>query len=916
MIKDVNVLDTQGRIEADWHRADIESVLRNANSTAGGLSTLEARERLARYGPNELQEERGVSPLTLFLGQFKSLLVLILIAAGVISAGMGEVVEAVAIFVIVVLAGVLGFLQEYHAGKAIASLRKMASPNATVLRDGIETIIPSRELVPGDIILLKSGDRIPVDARVLQVMTLKVDEAPLTGESIPVEKNSAAIPAQDAPLGDRRNMLYMGTLVTYGRGRAVVVETGMQTEFGKIADMLRTTESRKTPLQTGLDRLGKLIGIFAIALAAVISLFGVFRGYAAVEMFVWGVALAVAIIPEALPAVVTITLALGVRRMVKRRALIRKLPAVETLGATSVICSDKTGTLTEDQMTVRQIFVNGIIIDVEGAGYAPVGEFKIRGERIDIAANKHLNDLLMEAALCNDASLRHKEGNWEIIGDPTEGALIVLAAKAGVDRDALVRLFPRVYEIPFSSERKRMTTVHQFPDGLFAFSKGAPEMILAECSQVRKQGKDVQLDDEMRNEITNVAHTMGNNALRVLAFSMKRVVSANGLDDSIERDMVFLGLVGMMDPPRLEAKSAIEVCEKAGIRTIMITGDHKITAVAVARELGILKHGGVLTGSELEALSDGQLDNAVESMDVYARISPAHKLRIVSALQKKGHIAAMTGDGVNDAPALKRADIGVAMGITGTDVSKEAADMILTDDNFASIVAAVEEGRSIFENIRKYLIFLLSGNMGTVFAMVVALLANLPLPLAAVQILFINFIMDGLIAIALGVEPPEPGIMRKPPRNVREGILNRPALWYIGGAGALIAIITLAVFVWALEAGYSATEAMTMFFVTLILARLFNGFNCRSLDDSVFRLGPFTNKQLIYSTIAALFLTMSVLYVDALRVAFNTVPLSPVQWMVAFAASSVVLIIVELWKHIHRIGGRTHSKGVFGARRV
>lgn len=916
MIKDVIVLDTQGRIEADWHRADIESVLRKAKSTAGGLSTLEARERLARYGPNELQEERGVSPLALFLGQFKSLLVLILIAAGVISAGMGEVVEAVAIFVIVVLAGVLGFLQEYHAGKAIASLRKMASPNATVLRDGIETIIPSRELVPGDIILLKSGDRIPVDARVLQVMTLKVDEAPLTGESIPIEKNSAAISAQDAPLGDRKNMLYMGTLVTYGRGRAVVVETGMQTEFGKIADMLRTTESRKTPLQTGLDRLGKLIGIFAIALAAVISLFGVFRGYAAVEMFVWGVALAVAIIPEALPAVVTITLALGVRRMVKRRALIRKLQAVETLGATSVICSDKTGTLTEDQMTVRQIFVNGTIIDVEGAGYAPVGEFKIHGERIDIAANKHLNDLLMEAALCNDASLRHKEGNWEIIGDPTEGALVVLAAKAGVERDALVRLLPRVYEIPFSSERKRMTTVHQFPDGLFAFSKGAPEMILAECSQVRKQGNDVQLDDEMRNEITNVAHTMGNNALRVLAFSMKRVVSANGLDDSIERDMVFLGLVGMMDPPRLEAESAIEVCEKAGIRTIMITGDHKITAVAVARELGILKHGGVLTGSELEGLSDGQLDNAVESMDVYARISPAHKLRIVDALQKKGHIVAMTGDGVNDAPALKRADIGVAMGITGTDVSKEAADMILTDDNFASIVAAVEEGRSIFENIRKYLIFLLSGNMGTVFAMVVALLANLPLPLAAVQILFINFIMDGLIAIALGVEPPEPGIMRKPPRNVREGILNRPALAYIGGAGALIAIVTLAIFVWALEAGYSATEAMTMFFVTLILARLFNGFNCRSLDDSVFRLGPFTNKQLIYSTIAALVLTMSVLYIDALRAAFNTVPLSPVQWMVAFAASSVVLIIVELWKHIHRIGGGTHSKGQPGVRRV
>ncbi len=891
-----------------WVTSDVRDVLVSVHSTPSGLSQAEAQRRLLALGPNELQEEKKTTPLLLFLEQFKSFLILILIVAGVISIGIGEVVEAIAIFIIVVLAGVLGFVQEYQAGKAIESLRNMAAPSATVLRDGKQQSIPSRELVPGDVILLKAGDRIPADARVLEVVNLKVDEAPLTGESIPVEKIDQILPSDNVPLGDRKNMLYMGTLVTYGKGRAVVVATGMRTEFGKIADMLRTTEQPPTPLQVNLGRLGKWIGVLAIALATVMSMLGILRGYEAVEMFVWGVALAVAVIPEALPAVVTITLAIGVRRMVKRNALIRKLPAVETLGATTVICSDKTGTLTQDEMTVRVISVNGRTINVDGVGYAPVGRFWVEGAEVDPPTDQHLKELLTAAVLCNDASL-HREGEqWRLTGDPTEGALVVVAAKAGIDRDTCVRLFPRLRDIPFSSERKRMTTVHLLPDGFRAFSKGAPEVVLESCTHIDHDGTLVPLDAARRSEVLNAAHQMAANALRVLAFSTKRMTSQNGTDESIEKDMVFLGLAGMMDPPRPEVKAAIRTCRQAGLRPVMITGDHKVTAEAVARELGILNGGKVLTGMELEQLPEDQLESVVDSVDVYARISPAHKLRIVSALQNKGHIVAMTGDGVNDAPALKRADIGVAMGITGTDVSKEASDMILTDDNFASIVAAVEEGRGIFENIRKYLVFLLSGNMGTVFAMVIALLAELPLPLSAVQILFINFIMDGLIAIALGVEPPEAGIMNKPPRRKDEGMLHRSTLAYIFSIGALIAAVTIGVFLWALQAGYSTAEAMTMFFVTLIISRLFNGLNCRSFDVSVFRLGWFTNISLGVSIVLALVLTILALYVGILQDAFHTTALSAQQWSIAFVASSVILLTVEIWKGVRRRGRRVERQ--------
>jgi P-type Ca2+ transporter type 2C len=890
----------QSQPTIDWHCLSMTDSIEKLGSQLDGLSNKEANQRLQQFGSNELKDKQVTSPVMLFIRQFTSLLIIILIIAGIVSAVIGEGVEAIAIIIIVILAGVLGFLQEYRAGKAIESLRKMAAPYASVVRDRKEISIPARDIVPGDIIHLRTGDKIPADARLVEVMNLKIDEASLTGESESVEKIATPLPSGDTSLGDRLNMIYMGTAVSYGRGKAIVTATGMSTEFGKIADLLQKTESRKTPLQVDLDKVGKVLGIFSIVIAAIISVFGIFRGYAVVEMFIWGIALAVAVIPEALPAVVTISLALGVRRMVKRRALIRNLAAVETLGATTIICSDKTGTLTQDEMTIRKIFTNGKLIDVSGVGYKPEGQFTIDGVDIDPTNDRDLSNLLYAGVLCSDTDLRQNGNDWEVLGDPTEGGVIVAAMKAGIIRDEIMDLYPRINEIPFTSERKRMTTIHKSEKGIRAFSKGAPEIVLNTCSYSYKEGKLVPLTDAERKEILNNGYRMGEDALRVLGFAEKLLAFGDIIDTRVEHDMVFLGLVGMIDPPRLEVKHAITLCEQSGIKPVMITGDHKITAVAVARELGILKQGGVITGTELEHISDEDLQQKVESINVYARIAPVHKMRIVTAFMNLGHVVAMTGDGVNDAPSLKKADIGVAMGITGTDVSKEAADMILTDDNFASIVAAIEEGRSIFENIRKYLIFLLSGNMATVFAMISALIFTLPLPLSAVQILFINFIMDGLIAIALGVEPPEPGIMRKKPRNVHEGILNPHVLWSIGSIGIWIALVTVCVFVWEISNGYPTQHAVTVFFATLILSRLFNGFNCRSMEDSIFKIGYFTNRPLVYSTVVVLLLTSAVIYISPLQKPFGTIFLSIREVSVVFFASSTVLIMAEIQKLLRR----------------
>ena len=883
----------------DWHTLPVDESLARLSTTPEGLSGDEAVKRLARYGENSIQEKDKASPWILLLNQFKSLLIMILISAALISAAIGEIVEATAIIVIVILAGVIGFFQEFQAGKALEALKKMAAPLSTALRDGKETEIEASKLVPGDVIIISTGDQIPADCRLIKNHNLQVNEAALTGESLPVHKTIEINPEVKAPIGDRTNMLFMGTSASYGHGRAVVVNTGMNTEFGTIAELLQSSESRKTPLQNNLDDLGKKLGIWAIILAALMSLLGIYRGYEIVEMFVWGVALAVAVIPEALPAVVTITIALGVRRMVKRKALIRKLPAVETLGSTNIICSDKTGTLTRDEMTAKKIFAGDKVYEVKGSGYEPEGSVTINGKPIDSTDFASLHKIYLVGALCSDTVLQFEEGKWGIIGDPTEGALVTLAQKGGFNVADTRETVGRVDEIPFSSETKRMTTIHNIDGSFFALSKGAPEVIIYACKYYFLNGKLVELTDAKRDEILNVGYGFGSEALRVLGLAYKDI-DENFDKTEIEKEQVFVGLVGMMDPPREEAKEAIKKCFHAGIRPKMITGDHKVTAVAVARELGILTDGDVVEGRELENFTDEELDKVTETAQVYARISPSHKLRIVESLMKKGHIVTMTGDGVNDAPSLKKADIGVAMGIKGTDVSREASDMILTDDNFASIVAAVEEGRSIFLNIKKYLVYLLSGNMGTVIAMVIALFSNLPLPLMAVQVLFINFLMDGLMAIALGLEPSEPGIMEHKPRDVNRSIISGEALFFTLGIGTWIGLADTAVFIYALNAGYDTQHAVTIFFAALILSRIFNAGNCRSFEQSAFSMNPLGNKTLLVSAILSLLFTVIVIYWDIMNVPFHTAPLGYKDWILAGISGTSVLIVVEIAKFLKR----------------
>lgn len=882
---------------SEWYKKSVFEIINALETSSDGLSTQNAKLRLEFFGKNEIEEKEQEPVWKLLLDQFKSLLIIILILSAALSAIYGKEIEAISIIIIVILAGVLGFIQEYKAGKAIESLKKMAAPHTVVIRDGKEVIVPTSEVVLGDVLVIKSGDKIPADSRITESKNLKIDEAALTGESLSVEKICSKIEGGSIPLGDRKNMLYMGTSVAYGRGKAIVVATGMKTEFGKIASLLQSTEARKTPLQVNLDNLGKRIGIFAIILASLMSLIGVLRDYPLNEMFVWGVALAVAIIPEALPAVVTISLALGVRRMVKRKALIRKLPAVETLGATTIICSDKTGTLTQDQMTIRKIYTNGKIISLTGTGYSPFGDFFINEEKLDPTSEQELIELLKAGSLCGDTLLKKEAGSWSIIGDPTEGAIVVAAAKAGIYADELKNELKRIDEIPFSSERKKMTTIHKSSQRIVAFSKGAPEEILAESSAMVIKGELIPLTPEKREEILLEAQKLGEEALRVLGISYKNLNEQYNLD-SVESDMVFLGFVGMIDPPRYEVRDAIKICEHAGIKPIMITGDHKITAVAIARELGILKEGNAISGVELETLSKEEFDEIAVKTEVYARISPEHKLKIVDALMRKGNIVAMTGDGVNDAPALKKADIGVAMGITGTDVSKEAADMILTNDNFASIVAAVEEGRSIFENIRKYLVFLLSGNIGKVLAMLICLLVALPIPLTAVQILFMNFIMDGLMAIALGVEPPEPAIMDKKPRSVKEGVLNNFSIIFIGSVGTMIGLLSVGVFYLALKFGYSEMDAMTIFFYTLIFSRLFNAYNCRSLVQPVYKLNFFSNKALIYSAIGTILMILAISEIPFFREVFHISFIGFKEAVFILCASVTIFISVEVAKII------------------
>ena len=880
-----------------WHTRAAGAVLDELHTTADGLSSTAAQERLTQFGPNELKATRGISPWEILLEQFKNVLIIILLVAAALSVFLGHGIEAVAIAVIVLFAVLLGFVQEYRAERAIEALREMAAPTAKVLRDGTDCELPARVLVPGDIILLHAGDRVPADARVTESINLKAEEAALTGESMPVSKSVEAIDDPELGIGDRRNMIFAGTAITYGRGRAVVTDTGMRTEFGKIAEMLETIETGKTPLQEQLDRVGGLLARAAFVVVGIIVALGLLRGQPVVEMLIFGIALAVAVVPEALPAVVTISLAIGVQRMVKHNALMRRLSAVETLGSTSVICSDKTGTLTKDEMTVREIVAGGQHYTVTGAGYEPQGEFRLDGAAI--TPSPLLHRTLEAGVLASDATLvRNAEtGRWHIKGDPTEGAMVVAAAKAGIERATIEEHYPRVHEIPFTSETKRMTTLHDKDSALIAYAKGAPEVILRSCTKVLTPGGEVDLSLQERTAIEEQAQQMASRALRVLAVAMRHDASP----EDAEHGLTFLGLIGMIDPPRPEVKAAIDTCERAGIKPVMITGDHPLTAQAIAQDLGLLKRGRVLTGAELEDLDEETFQREVETIEVYARVSPAHKLRVVTALQNHGQIVAMTGDGVNDAPALKKADIGIAMGITGTDVSKEAAAMTLTDDNFASIVEAVREGRGIFDNIKKYLMYLLSSNIGEIGLMAGATLLGLPLPLSAVQILYVNLATDGLPALALAVDPPDPDLMRRRPRNPKTGIFTRPVVSLMLVGGVWSTLVNLGLFIWAINSGRSLQEAMTMAFVSLVLIQFFKAYNFRSDRQSVLRK-PFANKWLNLAILWELLLLALIIYVPFLQNPFGTYSLPWIDWVIVGVLAATVMPVLELTKVFVRRG--------------
>jgi P-type Ca2+ transporter type 2C len=879
------------------HASTVEDlVLRLRADVARGLDPMEASRRLEALGPNELPAESGSSPWTILLAQLENVLVIILIVAIAMSAALGHTLEAIAIGVIALFSIVLGFLQEFRAEKAMEALRRLASPDATVVRGGEERDIPAREVVPGDIVLLAAGDLVPADARLVDAAELRIDEAALTGESSPVSKNLELFD-QGVALADRRNLVWSSTAVTHGRARALVVATGAATEVGKIGALLGSVEAHATPLEANLGRVGRALARAAGVVVLMVVGLGLARGRPFFEMVVFGIALAVAVVPEALPAVVTISLARGARRMVRRNALVRRLPVVETLGSTTVICSDKTGTLTTGEMTVREAFVASGTAQIGGVGYEPRGALTREGA--DCAQDGLLRALLRAAALSTDAHLVQEDdtGRWRVKGDPTEGALVVAAAKAGLNKPELEAEWPRIGEIPFSAETKRMTTLHRRGQGRELIAKGAPEVILKACARMAVASGDEPLTDDRREAILTTARDMAARALRVLAVASRPA----GRLEQAQEGLTFLGLVGMMDPPRPEAKAAIQTCFAAGIRPIMITGDHPITAQAVATELGLMRGGAVVTGVELDRLDHGALAARVGEIDVYARVSPAHKLRVVDALQEAGEVVAMTGDGVNDAPALRKADIGIAMGITGTDVAKGAAAMILTDDNFASIVAAVEEGRGIFENIKKYLMYLLSSNVGEIALMAAAVALGLPLPLTAVQILYVNLATDGLPALALAVDPNRGDLMLRRPRRRGRNLLTRPiaVLMLVGGAWS--ALVNVSLFAGALHSGRPLAEAVTMTFVSLVLIQFFKAYSFRSDRHSVFR-GLFSNHWLNRAILWELALLAAIVFVPALQGPFGTHPLSPTDVALIATLAFTVVPVLELAKWVERKG--------------
>ncbi|MGQ9490512.1 MAG: calcium-translocating P-type ATPase, SERCA-type [Anaerolineae bacterium] len=928
------------------HAVPVERALQDLGTQINtGLSSEEARARLQRYGPNELQERPRPGFLKLLLDQFNNFLVIILIVAAVVSLLLGEVVDALAIMAIVALNAVLGVVQESKAEQALAALKKMAAPTAQVIRDGQQITIPARELVPGDIVLLEAGNYVPADLRLVESVNLKIEEASLTGESVPVNKDARVVLDADIPLGDRKNSAFMGTLVTYGRGKGLVTSTGMTTQIGMIAEMLQSYEEEPTPLQQKLDQLGRTLGVVALAICGLIFVYGVIRdthpgvilqeGLRAylvahegeiIELFMTAVSLAIAAVPEGLPAVVTICLALGMQRMVARHALIRKLPSVETLGCATVICSDKTGTLTQNQMTVVRGWAGGHDFQITGEGYNPEGQFYRSNTPFAPAADPATAMLLRGAALCNDARLElsgeaNGKRTWRMVGDPTEGALVVSAAKAGLWRNDLERELPRVAEIPFDSERKRMTTIHQVgdlglrvadfgdrkpaaseqvPQPYIAFTKGAPDIVLEYCKDILLDGQVVPLTPEMRQQILAANTEMARQALRVLGVACRSLsaVPAEPTPGEVERDLTFLGLLGMIDPARPEVKVAVGVAKGAGLKSIMVTGDYRETAMAIADEIGMLSKGGkVITGAELDRMTEEELAEIVDHVDAFARVSPQHKMKIVEALKRRGHVVAMTGDGVNDAPALKRANIGVAMGITGTDVTKETADMVLTDDNYASIVSAIEEGRIIYSNIRKFVFYLISCNIGEILIIFLAMVAGLPIPLRPIHLLWLNLVTDGAPALALGLEKGDPDIMQRPPRPTQEPVINREMLLGVAVQAVVMTSAVLAAFVYGLRRFPDNLEgAQTVAFATLVMSELFRAYTARSERYPLLKIGVFSNRWMQYAVGTSLALLLLVMYVPFLQVVFGTVPLELRNWIVMAPFILAASVAAELTK--------------------
>jgi len=877
----------------NWHALPLEVVHAKLKTIPDvGLSDLEAEKRLGVYGLNQLVAAKQSSALKLLLRQFKNVFILILLIAILLSVILGHDVEAVAMTVLVLFATILGFIQEWRAEHTLEALRALVAPLALVVRGGVEREISTQELVPGDIVLLSTGDRVPADGRLVNAINLKTDESALTGESVSAEKDAAALCTVKAPVGDRRNMVFAGTSVTYGRGRVLVVATGMQTEFGQIAGLLQNVQREDTPLQKNLDHIGKMLTVGALILVFIVGLLGVVRGQPILEALVFAIALAVAVVPEALPAVVTISLAIGVQRMSKRHALIRYLPAVETLGCTTYICSDKTGTLTKDEMTVRKMYLaDGTIVEVTGSGYDPHGAFLFLGAPY---TSQNLRQLLQAGALSSDAQLVDVDGVWGLKGDPTEAALVVAAAKAGLQKISLDEQFPRIAEIPFSSEAKRMTTLHQTAEGTVAYGKGAAEVMLSACTHIQTEAGSKPLTEKKRGEMLEAIHQFAQDALRVIGVAYIPVSSLA----QAEQNMIFLGFLGMIDPPRPEARAAIQKCREAGIKLMMMTGDHEDTAEAVARELTLLVPGGrVVTGLQLSAMSQEELVREIETISVCARVSPEHKLRVIEALQKRGHVVAMTGDGVNDAPALKRADIGIAMGITGTDVTKEAAVMTLADDNFASIVAAIEEGRIIFGNIKKFLVYLLASNLGEIGLIAVATILGLPLPLTAVQILYVNLASDGLPALALALDPGDGDVMRRPPRNRMKGLFSQSLLAFMLLGGAWVVVAQLGLYVWAITSGRTMGTATTMVFCSLVLMQLINTYVFRSVRKSIFHR-PFANRWLNWAVVWEIALLIFIVQAPVLHVALKIVTLSFNDWVIVIGTAATALPILEISKRI------------------